>query len=117
MISFFQDGSHIIGADYGYTPATKEKETVIVGYEKAIEKDEETGEEKEVDKAITAERITPIPARGREDCIFVADIEVAPGYTPRLVQEEDGTYSVEIDPPPTQEEPESQDPESPESNS
>lgn len=87
-ISFFEDGNYVDGVDYGYTPQKTETKTFIIGYEKKIEKDEETGEEKEIEVAITEEReeVTE-PEKGRKDCIFVYPEDLPAGHKAILIKE------------------------------
>lgn len=100
MISFFDNGLWVDGADYGYTPESRRTEI-----QKSIENvqitNEETGEVTIEQKEVESEVEIVTPAIGRADCIHVEYQEIPAGKTPVLHQTKKGfeVEFIEIAPP------------------
>lgn len=100
MISFFDNGLYVEGADYGYTPEHTEARKRIENQKKIVT-DEETLEETVVFEDVEVETFVVVPATGREDCIHVEYQEIPPGHTAVLTKGKKG-YEVEFVPVETQ---------------
>lgn len=79
-VSFFQNGSHILGIDYSYTPW-------VAGVPPELDAD---------GNIITA-WVEWVPESGHPECIFCADIEFDESKQKPVLTEKKGKYSVSVE--------------------